>query len=57
LYFAANQTMATIAVPIIGNNIFQADKTFTVSLSYPLASKRRVRATKPSARATSTAWG
>src|SRR5579883_680863 len=31
LRFAANQTMATITVPIIGNNIFQAEKTFTVS--------------------------
>jgi hypothetical protein len=35
LNFGANQTMATISVPIIGNNIFQADKTFTVSLSNP----------------------
>ncbi len=35
LMFAANQTMATITVPIIGNNIFQADKTFTVSLTNP----------------------
>jgi hypothetical protein len=30
--------MATITVPIIGNNIFQADKTFTVSLSNPRSS-------------------
>src|SRR5262245_15162947 len=35
LSFAANQTTATIAVPIIGNNVFQADKTFTVGLSHP----------------------
>jgi hypothetical protein len=35
LNFAANQTTATIAVPIIGNNVFQADKTFTVGLSHP----------------------
>jgi hypothetical protein len=35
LNFAANQTTATISVPILGNNIFQADKTFTVSLSNP----------------------
>ena len=38
LTFAADQTTATIAVPIIGNNIFQADKTFTVSLSNPQSS-------------------
>jgi hypothetical protein len=38
LMFAANQTTATITVPIIGNNIFQADKTFTVSLSNPQSS-------------------
>jgi hypothetical protein len=38
LTLAANQTMATISVPIIGNNIFQADKTFTVSLSNPPSS-------------------
>ncbi len=38
LRFAANQTMATITVPIIGNNIFQAEKTFTVSLSNPQSS-------------------
>ncbi len=38
LYFASNQTMATIAIPIIGNNSFQADKMFTVSLSNPLPS-------------------
>jgi hypothetical protein len=35
LQFAPNQTTAAIAVPILGNNIFQADKTFTVSLSNP----------------------
>jgi len=33
LNFDSNQTTATISVPILGNNIFQADKTFTVSLS------------------------
>ncbi len=38
LMFAANQTMATITVPILGNNVFQADKTFTVSLSNPQSS-------------------
>jgi hypothetical protein len=38
LMFASMQTMATISVPIIGNNIFQADKTFTVSLSNPQSS-------------------
>ncbi len=35
LDFASGQTMATIAVPILGNNIFQADKTFTISLLSP----------------------
>jgi hypothetical protein len=34
--FAPNQTTATIAVPVLGNNVFQADKAFTVSLSNPL---------------------
>src|SRR5579883_1564356 len=38
LMFASGQTMATISVPILGNNIFQADKTFTVSLSNPQSS-------------------
>jgi hypothetical protein len=38
LYFASSQTTATIAVPVLGNTIFQADKTFTVSLSTPLPS-------------------
>lgn len=38
VFFASNQTTTTIAVPILGNNIFQADKTFTVSLSNPLSS-------------------
>jgi hypothetical protein len=33
LSFASNQTTATISMPILGNNIFQADKAFTVSLS------------------------
>jgi hypothetical protein len=35
LSFAPNQTTATIPVPVLGNNIFQADKTFTVGLSNP----------------------
>ena len=35
LYFAPNQMTATIAVPILGNNIFQPDKTLTVTLSNP----------------------
>jgi hypothetical protein len=35
LLFTPNQVTATMVVPIIGNNIFQADKTFTVSLSDP----------------------
>jgi hypothetical protein len=35
LLFAANQTMATITVPILGNSIFQTNKMFTVSLSNP----------------------
>jgi hypothetical protein len=35
LTFASNQTTATISVPILGNNIFQPDKTFTVQLSNP----------------------
>ena len=38
LMFASSQTMATITVPILGNNVFQADKTFTVSLSNPQSS-------------------
>jgi hypothetical protein len=33
--FAPGQTTATITVPIIGTNVFQADKTFTVQLSNP----------------------
>ena len=33
LGFAAGQTLATIDVPIIGNTIFQSDRTFTVTLS------------------------
>src|SRR5579883_3382642 len=36
LNFAPNQTIATIAVRIIGNNIYQADKTFTVNLTNPV---------------------
>ncbi len=36
LDFAPYQITATIAVTIIGNNVFQADKTFTVSLSHPV---------------------
>ncbi len=36
LAFAPYQTTATIAVPVLGNNVFQANKTFTVSLSNPL---------------------
>ena len=39
LSFAANQTTATIAVPIIGNTLLQSNRTFTVSLSNPLPSK------------------
>ena len=35
LDFAPNHVLATIYVQIIGNNIFQADKTFTVQLSTP----------------------
>jgi hypothetical protein len=38
LSFASNQTTATISVPIIGNTVFQPDRTFTVALSNPLAS-------------------
>jgi hypothetical protein len=38
LTFASGQTTATIMVPILGNNIFQADKTFTASLSNPQSS-------------------
>ncbi len=38
LYFLPNQATATITVPIIGNNIFQVDKKFTVHLSNPLPS-------------------
>ncbi len=35
LLFNPSQVMATIAVPILGSNLFQADKTFTVNLSNP----------------------
>ncbi len=35
LVFAPYQITATVTVHILGNNIFQADKTFTVSLSNP----------------------
>jgi hypothetical protein len=35
LTFAPNQTMATIGVPIIGNTLFQPNRTFTVALSNP----------------------
>jgi hypothetical protein len=38
LTFAANQTTATIAVTILGNNVFQADRQFTVTLSNPTGS-------------------
>ena len=38
LYFAPNQTTATISVPIIGNTLFEPSKTFTVALSSPLPS-------------------
>src|SRR5262249_41696343 len=38
LRFAANQTTATIAVPVLGNTVFQSDRTFGVVLSNPLAS-------------------
>jgi predicted nucleotidyltransferase len=38
LQFAPNQTTATIAVPVIGNTIFQSNRTFGVVLSNPLAS-------------------
>jgi hypothetical protein len=37
LSFAANQTTATIAVPIFGNTLFEPNLTFTVALSNPLA--------------------
>src|SRR5262249_33276198 len=36
LVFAANQTTATIAVPIIGNTILQPNRAFTVVLSNPV---------------------
>jgi hypothetical protein len=38
LAFTPNQTVGTIAVPVIGNTIFQADRTFTVTLSNATAS-------------------
>src|SRR5262245_24931863 len=38
LFFAPNQTTATIDVPIIGNTRLQSDRSFTVLLSNPLAS-------------------
>lgn len=38
LYFAANQTTATIAVPVFGNRLFQANRTFTVALANPMPS-------------------
>src|SRR5262249_21780977 len=38
LRFAPNQATATIAVPVIGNTIFQSNRTFGVVLSNPLAS-------------------
>ena len=36
LEFAPYQVTASIGVPILGNTVFQADKTFTVSLSDPV---------------------
>ncbi len=36
LIFAPYQITAAITVVILGNNVFQADKTFTVSLSHPV---------------------
>src|SRR5262245_23503374 len=38
LSFAPGQTTATISVPIIGNLLVQANRSFTVALSNPLAS-------------------
>ena len=35
LTFAANQTMATISVPVIGNTVLQSDRAFNVNLSRP----------------------
>lgn len=35
LSFATTQTTATIAVPVIGNRVFQSNRTFTVALSNP----------------------
>ncbi len=37
LTFAPNQATATIAVPVVGNTILQADRTLSVVLSDPLA--------------------
>src|SRR5262245_43942370 len=36
LTFAPNQTTATIGVPIIGNTLFQSNRTFTVNLTNPV---------------------
>jgi hypothetical protein len=38
LLFAPDQTTATISVPIIGNTVFQSDRTFDVVLSDPQSS-------------------
>ena len=38
LSFAASQTTASIAVPIIGNTLLQSNRTFTVALYNPLES-------------------
>jgi hypothetical protein len=38
LEFAPNQTQATVAVPIIGNNLYQPDRAFTLVLSNALPS-------------------
>lgn len=38
LLFAANQTTAVIAVPVIGNTVGQPDRAFTVALSNPVPS-------------------
>ena len=38
LYFAATQATATIAVPLIGNTVFQPNRSFTVLLSNPQSS-------------------
>jgi chitinase len=51
LVFAPYQVTATISAQILGNNIFQADKTFTVSLSHPVPGVIFAPPRKPSPRA------